>query len=318
MKIKEIHYSFPKRLQTNQLLDKLYPKWKVKRLFNFSGVKRRHISNENETSLDMVKKLIKKILKDKKKFLNGIDGIIFCTQTPDHFLPSNSSILQGAFNFKEDIFTLDISHACSGFLYSLGIADSLIKSKKCKKIMLINADTYSKMINPEDRSTRLLFSDAAAITIVNSLSYNLIDISFGSSGQNYEKLTYKNHGFKKMLKSKNDNLLQMDGMGIMSFINSKLPNQIRKTLKRNNYKLSDVKYFFFHQASKLALDNLVKILEIPKEKVIYDLDDGNTVSASIPIAIKKTQNKKILKKDDLILICGFGVGLSWATALYKY
>lgn len=316
MKIREIHYYYPKKTITNKELDKAHPDWKVNKLFNLSGVKKRYISSKNETSLGMSIKLISKILRKNKNFLSKVDGLIFCTQTPDYFLPSNSSVLQGIFHFNENIFSLDISHACSGFLYSLGIADSLIKSKKCNKILLINADTYSKMINTKDRSTKILFSDAAAITVVDSSSQNLIDITFSNSGKHFEKLIYKKNGFNQLAtKSK---FLEMDGMGIMSFINSKLPTQINEILKKNKLKINDINYFIFHQASKLALDNLLKLLDIPKEKVIYDLAEGNTVSASIPIAFKKTQMKNILKNNNLILFCGFGVGLSWSTAIYRY
>ena len=318
MKIKEIHFYYPKKTISNKNLEKLHPEWHVKKLLNFSGVKKRHVSEDNETSLTMAITLLKNILKKNKKFLEKIDGIIFCTQSPDHFLPSNSSILQGMFKFKEDIFTLDISHACSGFLYSLGLADSLIKTKRCKKILLVNSDTYSKMISPNDRSTKLLFSDAAAMTVVDSSSNNLIDIKFSNSGKHYEKLIYKHKGFNQSYHKTKDKFLKMDGMGIMSFINSKLPKQIEQIKKKNALNLNDINYFVFHQASKLALDNLIKLLNIPRNKVIFDLEHGNTVSASIPIALKKTQKKNILKKNNLILFCGFGVGLSWSTALYKY
>lgn len=316
MIIKEIHYYYPKKTISNEELNKLKPSWKVDKLVSLSGVKRRYISEDKETSLDMATTLLKKIIKSDKNFVKQFDGIIFCTQTPDFFLPSNSSVLQGMFNFNENIFTIDISHACSGFLYSLGIADSLIKSKRCNKILIINADTYSKIINPDDRSTKILFSDAAAATVVDSSSNNLIDIAFSNSGKHYEKLIYRKNGFKRNLsKSK---YLDMDGMGIMSFINSRLPKQIEKILKTNKFSLEDIDYFIFHQASKLALDTIRKLLNIPIKKMIYDLDCGNSVSASIPIALKKTQNKNILKKNNLILFCGFGVGLSWSTAIYRY
>ena len=174
------------------------------------------------------------------------------------------------------------------------------------------------MIDPNDRATKLLFSDAVALTVVDSSSNNLIDISFSNSGKHYEKLIYKYKGFSKHSNKTYNKHLKMDGMGIMSFINSKLPTQINSILNKNKIKLKDIDYFFFHQASKLAIDNLVKLLDIPKNKVIYDLDHGNTVSASIPIALKKTQKKNILKKNNLILFCGFGVGLSWSTAIYRY
>ena len=318
MKIKQIHYYYPKKVISNNDIEKLHPKWQVRKLFNFSGVKKRHIAKKDETSLAMSINLIKNVLKKDKKFLHNIDGIIFCTQTPDYFLPSNSAILQGVFKFREDIFTLDISHACSGYLYSLGLADSLIKSNKCKKILLINSDTYSKIINSKDRSTKLLFSDAAALTVVDSSSDNLIDINFSNSGKHYDKLIYKYKGFNKFSNEISNKYLKMDGMSIMSFINSKLPFQINSILKKNKLNIGEIDYFFFHQASKLAIDNLVKLLNIPKNKVIYDLEHGNTVSASIPIALKKTQKKNIIKKNNLILFCGFGVGLSWSTAIYKY
>ena len=110
----------------------------------------------------------------------------------------------------------------------------------------------------------------------------------------------------------------MDGMGIMSFVNSKVPDQINNLLKKNKLVKRNIKFFIFHQASKIAIDSLVRILELDKKKVIYDLKDGNTVSASIPIALKKNIENKKLKRGDLILLSGFGVGLSWATVLLRY
>ena len=101
MKIKEIHYYYPKKIITNKELDKTHPEWKVNKLFHLSGVKKRYVSSKNETSLGMAIKLINKILKKNKNFLSKVDGVIFCTQTPDYFLPSNSSVLQGIFNFNE-------------------------------------------------------------------------------------------------------------------------------------------------------------------------------------------------------------------------
>ena len=264
----------------------------------------------------MVRSLIKKTLKKKKSFLNGIDGIIFCTQTPDYFLPSNSSVLHGDFNFRENIFTLDISHACSGFLYALGISDSLIKNNICKKILIINADTYSKIINNLDRSTKSIFSDAAAITIVDKTSNNLMDIEFGASGRNHDKLILKGNAFRS---NKNkSNFIEMKGMGIVSFVNSRLPDQINLILKKNNLKLSDINLFLFHQASKIALNSLSRILKIPDKKIFYDLENGNTVSASIPILISKVRKRGLIKKNDLAIISGFGVGLSWSTAIYRF
>ena len=107
----------------------------------------------------------------------------------------------------------------------------------------------------------------------------------------------------------------MDGMGIMSFVNSKIPNQVELLLKKNKISKKEVNYFIFHQASKLAIDSLVKILNLDKKKVLYDLKDGNTVSASIPICLKKAIKQKKIRPGHKLLLCGFGVGLSWGSLL---
>ena len=122
--------------------------------------------DKDETSLDLAISAIKK-LKNYNSVLNKIDGLIFCTQTPNRFIPSNSSILHGILNLKEDCFTLDISHGCSGYIYSLELAKRLLTQKTCSNILIINSDTYSKIINPKDRMTKVLFSDAASVTYLS-------------------------------------------------------------------------------------------------------------------------------------------------------
>ena len=141
--------------------------------------------------------------------------------------------------------------------------------------------------------TKVIFSDAASVThLQNSKKKNIFSSAFGSSGENFNKLTLENGGFEGNSKKIS---LNMDGMGIMSFVNSKVPDQINNLLKKNKLVKRNIKFFIFHQASKIAIDSLVRILELDKKKVIYDLKDGNTVSASIPIALKKILKIKNLK-----------------------
>ena len=164
---------------------------------------------------------------------NKIDGLIFCTQTPNRFIPSNSSILHGILKLRESCFTLDISHGCSGYVYGLTIAKKLLENNTCKNILLINSDTYSKIINPKDRMTKVIFSDVASVThLQKSKKINIFSSAFGSSGQNFNKLTLEKGGFERSSKK---NSLNMDGMGIMSFVNSKVPDQITNLLKKINY-----------------------------------------------------------------------------------
>lgn len=315
MIIKEIEYYFPKRKISYDELDKKNPSWKMSKTRKITGIENLYVSDKNETSLDLAVKAIKK-LKNFKIFKKKIDGLIFCTQTPNQFIPSNSSILHGLLGLNENCFTLDISHGCSGFVYGLSIANQLINSKSCSNIMLINADTYSKIIDPNDRMTKVIFSDAASVVLLSKDNRDdLFYFSYGSSGKNYQKLSLDAEAFSFKKRNK---FLKMDGMGIMSFVNSKVPKQIKSLIDKNKLKKNDIKFYIFHQASKIALDSLVRIMEIDKRKVIYDLQNGNTVSASIPIVIKKLIKSKRIRRGDLLCLSGFGVGLSWSSAIIKF
>ena len=316
MIIETIEYFFPKNKISYKELGKRNPEWKMSKTHKVTGIKNIYYADKNQTSLDLAISAVKKF-KNFKSLKNDVDGIIFCTQTPNRFLPSNSSILHGKLGFKEDCFTLDINHGCSGFVYAISLAKKFLDTNNYKNILIINSDTYSKLINPKDRMTKVIFSDAASATIIKqSKTKKKFSVFYGSSGENYEKLTYCKNGFEKKKKVKN--YLHMDGMGIMSFVNSKVPKQINMLLKKNRLSKKKIDFFIFHQASKLAIDSLIRILEIEREKVIFDLEDGNTVSSSIPIALKKAQKMKKIKKGDKIILSGFGVGLSWASALIEY
>tara|TARA_B100001063_G_C16661312_1_gene501229 strand:- start:34 stop:1038 length:1005 start_codon:yes stop_codon:yes gene_type:complete len=320
----------PKNKITNSNLKRNNPSWKVDKLFLHTGVKTRHYANRNETALDLAYKACLIAKKKNNAFFKKIDGLIFCTQTQDHFLPSNSSILHGILNLKENIFTLDVNHGCSGFIYCLSIANSLIESKVCKNILIINADTYSKFINKNDRSTKLLFSDAATATLVcKSKKSKKFKCLFGSSGKNYKKLIIP-AGFSRLRLSpstkkiqidksgnkKNLENIHMDGLGILSFVNSKVPEQIKTLLKENNLKDKDIRYYVFHQASAAALKSLKNIMSLKAQKVPIQLETGNYVSASIPAILSDLYKKKKIKKNDKLVLSGFGVGLSWASAIY--
>ena len=314
MDIVDISFHFPKNKITYDDLDKTFPNWKIDKTQKLTGVNNLYFADKDETSLDLAISAIKK-LKNHNSVLKKIDGLIFCTQTPNRFIPSNSSILHGILNLKEGCFTLDISHGCSGYIYSLELAKRLLTQKTCSNILLINSDTYSKIINPKDRMTKVLFSDAASVTYVRSSNKKKnFSTLFGSSGENFEKLSIMKNGFESNKKNKKK-FLEMDGMGIMSFVNSKIPNQVELLLKKNKISKKEVNYFIFHQASKLAIDSLVKILNLDKKKVLYDLKDGNTVSASIPICLKKAIKQKKIRPGHKLLLCGFGVGLSWGSLL---
>ena len=329
--LKAIHYSLPSNVITNDDLQKEFQNWDFEKIEKKTGVNKRHITKTNETALDLSIIACEKLFQDFDK--HEVEGIIYCTQSPDYIMPSNSFLLHRHFNLRQDIFVFDFNHACTGFIYSLLMANSFIKSKTASRILLINADTYSKFINPKDRSTRVLFGDGAAASIIGQTNKDngIIDIEIGTYGIGFDKFIIPAGGARipksitssieeidqtGNIRSQND--IKMDGYGVWSFINSHVPSQIMKLLQRNQLRIDDIDLFIFHQASLMTIESLMKILKIEKDKVFLNIREiGNTVSASIPIAYKDAKDAGILKTGQKVILSGFGVGLSYGTVLLK-
>lgn len=328
-----IEYYLPERKVTNQELQSLHPDWDVEKVGAKSGVFNRYIASKDETALDLACNAIEKLSINQHINLDEIDGIIFCTQSPDYIMPSNAFLVHKHFKFNSRVWAFDYNLACSGYVYGISIARGMIMSGMGRKILLINSDTYSRYINPNDRSTSVLFGDGAAASIISERNdLGIIDILLESSGEEFDSF-YIPAGACRMPLSENTKELQLDhsgnqrtlenihmnGFAVWKFISKTVPFQINNILDRNNLKIDDIKLFVFHQASKLTLDSLIKSLKIDASKVYLNLDRvGNTVSASIPIALKFAEVEGKITKGDLILISGFGVGLSWGTIILQY
>jgi len=326
-RIDRIAYALPENVVTNQMLRENHPEWDFDRLEERTGVFTRHIAGPDETALDLADKACKDF------DLDGVDGLIFCTETPDHPIPSNACLLHGRLGLPNNVLALDINMGCSGFVYSLEVARSLIRSGTAKKILLATGDTYSRFINSGDRATRVLFGDGAAVSVISQSNDDsgIIDLSLGSSGKHYDRFMVPAGGARQPLSKataiestdKSYNIrcaenITMDGFGVLSFFNSTIPGEVRSLLHRNDLELNDINQFIFHQASRVALDSISRALKIPTSKMVNNMGNvGNLVSASVPVALKKAIDDGQVKPGNLIVLCGFGVGLSWATALVR-
>lgn len=327
--IKFIEYYLPEKILTNRDLQSEFPHWDVDKIEKKSGVLERHIAGADETALDLSIKACEKLFMQYDK--SRIDGIIYCTQSPDYIMPSNAFLLQKHFALNGSALAFDFNHACTGYIYALMMANSFIRSGMAQRLLLVNADTYSKYINPKDRSTRVLFGDGAAASIVEASDggEGLIDIELATYGEGYDKFMIPAGGARMPhttatameetdaagnTRSKND--IRMDGFAVWSFINSKVPDQIRTIVKRNELDMDGIDLFIFHQASLMTLESLVKVLHLDREKVFINISHvGNTVSASIPIALKDAIDAGKIRKGQKIILSGFGVGLSYGTIL---
>ena len=332
--IEAIAFSLGKGTVTNEQLQLENPNWDMTKTLERTGVVSRPLALSGCTALDLAHEAAVEVMSMARLGTSDIDALIFCTQTPDHILPPNSTLLHGRLDMPNNVMAFDISHACSGFMYSLGIARSLVASGTARRVLVITADTYSRLIHPLDRSIRPLFGDGAAATIVSGQNprMTVMDISFGTSGKHAHRFMIKNGGARHKTEAMEDttvldgggrinspNHIHMDGLGVLSFFNSVVPTAVREILVKHDKKLDDISLFVFHQASQLALDGIARSLKLPRERLVIDMEDtGNLVSASIPVVLAKLLARHSVSKGELFVLCGFGVGLSWATALVQF
>lgn len=333
MLIRHIAYHLPETIVTNADLEAEYPEWDMKSVGDKSGVGRRHIAASNETALDLAEKACEKLFTKHPDLTDSFDGLLFCTQSPDFIMPSNAFLLQKRLGLKQSLAAFDFNLACSGYVYGLVIANGLLKTNMCKRILFVTADTYSKYINPGDRSTRVLFGDGAAVTVLEQPDEEgyIIDALLASSGYEFDSFYIPAGGCRTVdaiqtnaepdrsgnLRTPHD--IHMNGFAVWKFISRTVPAQINTLLERNNLTKNEIDFFVFHQASKLTLDSLQKQLQIPSDKMVIDLEDtGNLVSSSIPVVLKKSLDAGRIKKGDRVLMSGFGVGLSWGTLLLQF
>lgn len=291
------------------------------------GIDSRPVCPSDWAASDLAVEAAQKLF-DRGLKKEDLDLLIVCTQNPDFKLPNTASIVQDKLALPAGIASFDINQGCSGFIYSLAAAKSMMKVLNYKNCLILTVDPYSKITEKTDKTTMLLFGDATAATWVSPDSDNeILDFSFGTDGSGFDKLIVKSGGSKHPvagdLKStsgqgENDPYLRMDGRAIFEFMLKRVPADINLCLEKNNLVLDDVDKFIFHQASRYMLANLQKFLKIPDDKMVYFLrHTGNTVSSSIPLAWEYLLGKETMR-GKIILLSGFGVGLSWGSVVIKY
>lgn len=287
-------------------LKKSHPHWNIKGVLEKTGIKKLYISSENEDVLNLSIKSGKKTLKNFNK--KKIDCVIVVTQTAKKKLPSVACMIQDQLNLKKNIIAFDIGLGCSGFVYGLSIINSLISSNTVKTVLLICADTYNKFLDDQNRTCKTIFSDAASSCIIQKTDSNKkVKFSFLTDGSGATDLM------------ENNNNIEMKGSNIFHFTTKNIPILFNDILKKNNLNKKNIDHFIFHQASKLVIDKLTEILKLDENKVFKNYDKvGNTVSSSIPIALQSLKKNNKIKKNQKIMLVGFGVGLSAAACIINW
>ena len=329
--IKAISYYLPEEVVTNEELIKDFPEWDAEKVANKTGILNRHIAKPDETAGDLALYAAKKMFEEYQIFTNDIDFIMLCTQSPDYFLPTTACVLQDKLGIPTAAGALDYNLGCSGYVYGLALAKGLIYAGIAKNILLLTAETYNKHIHPTDKGNRSIFGDGSAATLISTDGFAEIgEFSLGTNGTGAENLIVKT-GASRERNAQNDystdeggyikssDYLYMNGSEIFNFTLEAVPALIQQVLKKNNMQKDDIDMFVLHQANKFMLNTIRKVCTIPKEKFYINLEEtGNTVSSTIPIALKDVINGGILKNEMQVMLAGFGVGYSWGGVVLKF
>lgn len=330
-KIQAISTYLPETVLTNECINAEFPEWSAEKISNKTGIFNRRIAGKEEFVSDMAVKSSLMLFEEYNIDKSKIDFVLLCTQSPDYFLPTTACIVQDRLQLNTNCGALDFNLGCSGYVYGLGLAEGLITSKIANNILLIMAETYSKHIHPLDKSNKTIFGDAATATLISNTGVcEFGKFVMGTDGSGAENLIVKNGGVKHIERDgnnitednefiKNDNNLFMDGQQIFQFTTKAVPELIDSTLEKNQISLDDIDLFVFHQANKFMLDYIRRKLKIPQEKFFVYLEDvGNTVSSTIPIALKEAMKQGRIKRSMTVLIAGFGVGYSYGATILKF
>ena len=307
-KISAIEYYFPKNKENNAKFKKNNPKVNIERIKEKTGINNRYISGKNETVIDISIKAANKLLQKFSK--NKVEFLILVTQTSNYRIPTSACIIQSKLKLRNDIIAFDMNLGCSGFIYALRMASSLIESKQAKNGIIICADTYTKYISKTNTACRPIFSDAASAILISKSAKNKIGpFELGADGSGADALELPT----------DTNEIVMNGAKVLTFAMDVVPNNVNKLLKKIKIDKKNIHKFIFHQASKYILDNINRRLSIEKNKTFENYGKvGNTISASIPIALKDAYTKRKILVNKNIIVAGYGVGLSWGSALIKW
>ncbi|RGE23177.1 3-oxoacyl-ACP synthase III family protein [Leucobacter sp. wl10] len=336
VRVVAVGYHLPERVLSNEELSAEFPEWSVEKIAAKTGVHRRRVAAEDEFTSDLAIAAGNRLLEEHGIEAHSIDYLIVCTQSPDYFLPTTACIVHEGLGLRIDAGAVDLNLGCSGYIYALGQAKGLIESGQALRVLVITSDTYTKFVNPADKSVRTIFGDGAAATLVaeqdeGAAGRGIGAPLYGTDGSGARHLVVPNGGLRPGTDlepksaasergiSSNGYDLFMDGPEIFNFTLRVVPHSVARILEREGLQLDDVDLFVFHQANAFMLEHLRKKLKVPRERFFVSLaETGNTVSSTIPIALTEAQREGVLRRGMRVMLLGFGVGLSWGGLVLEW
>jgi len=318
-KISRIEYYLPGSVLSNEDLVDQHPEWNPQKVEKKVGIRNRHIALPEETALDMAVKAAEKLFVSVDP--NTIDFVLFCTQSPDHLLPTSACIAQERLGLRTNIGAMDFNLGCSGYIYGLALSKSLIESGMAANVLLLTGETYSKYISESDISNRSIFGDAATASLITKSENDHIgEFALGTDGKGAENLIVRNINAQNAFRLTDGKSpeLYMNGPEIFNFTIETIPPLVEAVCVKNRIAKNDVDYVILHQANKYIIEFLISTIGLDPSKCHIDmLEYGNTVSNTIPIALKDSWDRGLIKTGDKVLLAGFGVGYSWGSTIIR-
>jgi 3-oxoacyl-[acyl-carrier-protein] synthase III len=315
VEIKGIACAVPDRIIENETYKEVFGEESVQKFINMTGVKTRHVALDEQCTSDLCYVAAKRLMEKLNWEPSSIDALILITQTPDYAVPATACVLQHRLELAEDCVAFDINLGCSAYVYGVWLAATMISTQNFNRVLLLVGDTSNFGINPNDSATAMIFGDGGTATALEKSEGKDMKYFLKTKGSGFKNIIVPAGHARTRGKTNNeasDFDLSMNGSAVFTFTITDVPKSINSFMSLYNIDKNDVDMFVFHQANLFILKHLAKKLGIPMDKVPVSIDRyGNTSGESIPLtlvdALGGSQSNETIK----LLLCGFGIGLSW-------
>jgi len=329
--IKAMAACVPKNVSKNCDLTDLIPPDEIDKVINNIGIIEKRYVSDGVTASDLCYEAANQLLDDLNVDRDTIDMVIFMSQSPDYKIPATAPFLQHKLRLSKKTACFDVSLACSGYIYSLSTAFAYANQEGINRVLLLDGETFTKIVSPKDKVNSPLYGDAGTATLIEKGDYSesIFTLYTDGSGQDAIKIKAGGARFPTNNESlistireegnfRTDHEIYMDGLEVFNFTLKVVPSSIKEVLTLSNTLVENIDNFVFHQANKFMIDFFVKKLKIDPSKVPFSLDKfGNVSSATIPLTIVSRMKDQLTNQNKKLLMSGFGAGLSWGTAILE-
>lgn len=315
VEIKGIACAVPERIKKSEEYNEIFGAETVQKFVNMTGIKTRHVALDEQCTSDLCYVATKRLLEKLAWDPSSIDALILITQTPDYAVPATACVLQHRLGLSEDCIAFDINLGCSAYAYGLWLAATMISTQNLNRVLLLVGDTSNYGLNPGDSATAMIFGDGGTATALERTEGKSLKYFLKTKGSGYKTIIVPAGRARSRSRTDIEPTeygLTMNGSEVFTFAITDVPRSIKSFMSQYGIEKNDVDMYVFHQANLFILKHLAKKLGIPMEKLAVSIDRfGNTSGESIPLTLIDALGKEESSGTIRLLLCGFGVGLSW-------